>query len=534
MRWGGRGLYEQNDDGMAVRVLRKYLTARCAAGLPVFFAMLVIALHAGCRSSAADGDKPAVTGGDPALADQSLSLRVMSFNIEWGGTHVRFGAVAEAIEAAGADIVGIQEAEGNLARLATDLGWHYNLRTHVIAKYPIIEPPEAAGRYVLVEVQPGRVVAIANLHLPPTPSGAAWLHAGRETREVLAMERAVRLRIAERFIDALPFLAQQEVPVFLSGDFNSPSHQDWTEETIGRFPHRDRVVPWPVTRAAAEAGLRDSFRDIHQSPLEHPGFTWWAGRPRIDDFNPTDENLRTRIDFLWYGGPAEVTDSRLVGEAGAPEVGVVITPWPSDHRAVVSDFEVIPAPMPHTVAALQRVHESGTPLNFVFRNRTPTGSLVVERHQSEVITERRIRLGMDLGLLMVPDDFLLPGRYEVSLGDGQGIEVSRNEFWILSPDAKPALEIGGRHFASGEPLPVAWRDGPGNRYDWIGIYEASSTKKQSYLAWNYLDARSSGDMQLSGANAREGWPLPPGRYLARMLLDDGYTVLAESGHFTVE
>src|SRR5690606_36246829 len=242
--------------------------------------------------------------------------------IEWGGTHVRFANVVEAIRRAGADIVGIQEAEGNLARLATDLGWHYNLRTHVISRFPIIGPPDAGGRYALVEVQPGRVVAIANMHLPPTPSGAAWFRAGRNPAKVVAMEKEVRLSIAQRFIDPLPRLAQQGVPGFLSGDFNSPSHQDWIKATVGRFAHRDHVVAWPVTRAAADAGRRDSFRDLHRSPLDYPGSTWWAERPDIADFNPTDETSRTRIDFLWYGGPATVTGSRLVGEADAPEVEV--------------------------------------------------------------------------------------------------------------------------------------------------------------------------------------------------------------------
>jgi hypothetical protein len=66
------------------------------------------------------------------------------------------------------------------------------------------------------------------------------------------------------------------------------------------------------------------------------------------------------------------------------------------------------------------------------------------------------------------------------------------------------------------------------------VYEAASTDKQSYLAWNYINARSSGEMQLSETTAREGGTLPPGRYVARMLLDDGYGLLAESAPFTIE
>jgi len=96
-----------------------YLTAM--RGLAVaFMAALGFASPGGCSGGASD----AATQPDGRAAAESAphptSLRIMSFNIEWGGAHVRFAAIAEAIRAAGADIVGVQEAvqeaEGNLAR----------------------------------------------------------------------------------------------------------------------------------------------------------------------------------------------------------------------------------------------------------------------------------------------------------------------------------------------------------------------------------------------------------------------------------
>ena len=38
-------------------------------------------------------------------------------------------------------------------------------------------------------------------------------------------------------------------------------------------------------------------------------------------------------------------------------------------------------------------------------------------------------------------------------------------------------------------------------------------------------------MQLSSATAEEGWPLPPGRDVVRLLLDDGF---AQSAPFIVD
>ena len=50
--------------------------------------------------------------------------------------------------------------------LADLLGWYASPRAHVISRYPIIDPPDSHGIYVFVEPAPGRVVAVANLHLP--------------------------------------------------------------------------------------------------------------------------------------------------------------------------------------------------------------------------------------------------------------------------------------------------------------------------------------------------------------------------------
>ena len=501
----------------------------------VCLSVVGILVPGGCGSGANDRAERSYDKGDSPAATETVSLRVMSFNIEWGGTHVRFASISEAIRAADADIVGIQEAEGNLARLAGDLGWYYNLRNYVISRYPLIDPADAGGKYVLIEVSPGKVIAMGNVHLPSSPSGAAWLRAGRTAAEVVAMERRIRLPKIEPFIEELAGFAGDGMPVILSGDFNTPSHQDWTEATIGRFPHRDHAVIWPVTAAVAAAGFRDSFRYIHQNPVTHPGFTWWAARPAIPEYNPTDESRRSRIDFLWYDGPAKVSGSRIVGEADTPEVTVSVTPWPSDHRAVVSDLDVIPTPMPLVVAAERRVHTVGKPLRFFYRNRTPRGSLVVERHSGgEITTERRIGTASDLGTLQLPDAFLHPGRYQVLLQDDAGGEVSRNDFWVVAPDAKPSIEIAGQRFANGEPLPLAWQNAPGNRHDWVGVFEATGPDERRFLTWGYVDARSSGEMQLSSATAEEGWPLPPGRYVVRLLLDDGFGLLAESAPFFVD
>jgi endonuclease/exonuclease/phosphatase (EEP) superfamily protein YafD len=177
------------------------------------------------------GQASAAAAGAPvtpsALADPSTSLNVMVFNIEDGGTLVSFAKVAEAIKASGADVVGIEEAQGHIGRLARLLGWpYYSTRCQILSKYPLIDPPSGNGVYLFVEPQPGKVVAMMNVHLPSDPYGPYWVRDGKTATQVIALEKKVRLAALQAQLAALPSLLAHQIPVFLTGDFNSPSFLD--------------------------------------------------------------------------------------------------------------------------------------------------------------------------------------------------------------------------------------------------------------------------------------------------------------------
>lgn len=463
------------------------------------------------------------------------TVRVMSFNIEWGGAHVRFASVVEAIVAARADIVGVQEPEGNLERLASELGWHFNRRNHVISRYPLLDPPGGDGRFLFVEVVPGRVLAIANVHLPSDPYGPYWLRDGRTPAEVTALERDLRLSELAPVLDTLSPIHARSVPVFLTGDFNAPSHEDWTEAAVGRLPHRERAFAWPVSRAVVAAGFRDSWRTVHPDPVASPGVTWWAARPLIADYNPSDPADQDRIDFVWFAGPVEVRTSELVGESGVPEVAVHIDPWPSDHRGVVSEFSVHAAPMPVLVATGQRVHRVGDSVRVSW-NAPDAGAAVILLHEDADGGRRERRLVNDspYGHIDLPTADLAPGSYRVALVAADGRTLSRNDFRLLDPGAKPGITIAREQFAHGEPVPVSWDGAPGNRLDWIAVFDAGSPATETrYRAYAYVNAESSGTLELGPRSLRGEWPLPPGRYVARLLEDDGFRLLAESAPFEI-
>src|SRR5262245_39342576 len=80
----------------------------------------------------------------PARAQAPTDVRLMTFNIWLGGDVVDFDKVVEVIRRSGADIVGLQEAEGNTRRIAEELGWPYwSDRLHVVSRFPLIDPPPA-------------------------------------------------------------------------------------------------------------------------------------------------------------------------------------------------------------------------------------------------------------------------------------------------------------------------------------------------------------------------------------------------------
>ena len=143
---------------------------------------------------------------------------------------------------------------------------------------------------------PGRVVAVANVHLPSTPYGPYQVRKGASRQEVLQLERTLRLPALRTVLRDLPDLADQ-VPVFLTGDFNSPSHLDWTPAVAASRPEVPYAVAWPASKALADAGFRDSYRDAHPDPVLDPGYTWSPGGPETlkkDFFDRIDWVLHAR------------------------------------------------------------------------------------------------------------------------------------------------------------------------------------------------------------------------------------------------
>jgi endonuclease/exonuclease/phosphatase family metal-dependent hydrolase len=493
----------------------------------------------------------------------NVTLRVMSFNIFYGGDELNLATrqfchdpagcpetldqVASVVRASGADVVGLEEATMNTCPLAQKLGWHCSARTQVISRYPIVDPPGANGLYVFVEPLPGRVVAVSDVHLPADPYGPYEIRDGATLAEVLQLENDLRVPAIQDEVRELPKLASRGIPVFLTGDFNTPSHLDWTQAVADARADVPFPVEWPVSKALAGAGFKDSFRVVHPDPLAKPGFTWTPGSPEGEKVEVHD-----RIDWVLSTGPATATASRVVGEPGNPNSDLQIGPWPSDHRAIESTFSVTPAAMPLLVAVEQRSLEQGETLQVRFHAAGRTGERVAVVRAGgapgTAIASKSTGGATD-GTLSFATSTFAPAAYDAVLVNASGQAVARSPFWLYARGAVTTVSTSKSMYKVGEPITVSWTKAPGMKFDWLGVFTAGDNAGNPhastcsagtcgnghYLLFEYTNASIEGSTTFGPASqvGYKTWPLGPGTYEIRLLLDDGYRSAASSPRFKI-
>jgi endonuclease/exonuclease/phosphatase family metal-dependent hydrolase len=464
----------------------------------------------------------------------TLVLTVMQFNIEYGGTGVDFSAVPRAIESAGADVVAVQEACGQMPAIAEALGWpHFDNRTQVVSRYPLLDPPEPTAGVVLVEGAPGEVFAVVNVHPTSRAYGPTKLAAGADVERVVRRECRSRLHELLPSIRAAETLVQQGIPVVLLGDFNAPSHRDWTPEAIGLRPHMTAAVPWPTSVAVESVGLVDVYRRHHPDAVASPGLTWPAARPYVKGYNPhLNGAAADRIDLMFVSGDVESSSIRIMGEEGSEYADLTLEPWPTDHRALVADLSVPLATPPPVVSASSRVARSAevVDIRFIAAGAKTTEVAVRGEDGAELVVEKT---GGSHGTVRLDTARLGTGRFDVALRDTAGRDLAGTSLWVMGPEATPLLRTDAASYRMGEPIRVEWRGAPGNRADWIAVHLRGSdpaTVRQRALI--YTGATVDGHVVLDPCLRPGMWPLLPGEYTVHLLRDDRPVQLA-SADFTV-
>jgi endonuclease/exonuclease/phosphatase family metal-dependent hydrolase len=265
----------------------------------------------------------------------------MTLNVLRGGTQLGqpLAQCARVIQAARADVVGLQEIGENAEDLADLLGWQLVREGSraIITRFEVIE------RYpggVKMKSDSGHEFCLFNIHfraspyqpyqLLKIPYGNAPFITTEE--EAVAMARKARGDQVEALLGEIAKGPGDQVPVFVTGDFNEPSHLDWTAEAaaIGRHPIK---VSFPSSLAMEQAGFRDAWRVVHPDIIAEPGNTW---TPVTEITDPKDHH--DRIDFVYSRGAGlEVRSAQVVGEK-MEMADLVVEPYPSDHRGVVVHF----------------------------------------------------------------------------------------------------------------------------------------------------------------------------------------------------
>lgn len=287
----------------------------------------------------------------PHEAGGQVAIRAMTFNLWHGGdavglprdTTIKYQL--EAIRLAGADVVGLQEQTANQSDnqsrarvLADSLGWNCHIIDNsraIISRFPLsILDTAGVSQAVMMQVDEGIEVVFAVVHLMYTPYEPYDIADGKllDAQAAEASARDTRLyQVSDLLEELAPF---SDYPTILVGDFNEPSYLDWTKQAIK--DRGDSLLPfavrWPATALLAEHGIEDAYRSVHPDVSAKPGYTWtsveglWRN-PEIHD----------RIDLILISPKHfSVRSASVVGEE-SPLSDIVVSPWPSDHRAVVAD-----------------------------------------------------------------------------------------------------------------------------------------------------------------------------------------------------
>jgi len=290
----------------------------------------------------------------------ATQLTLLSFNT-WGGGLNEGKPIDETVavlRAVNADLAGLQEMRAESSNctamdcppgdrsVAGPLAAALDLQLHeqsgpeevvwacaILSRFPIVAAsPNGLGAIVEVD---GRRLGVFNIHptdypyqpyqLLDIPYGEApFLDTAEEAVAAASEARGEALRLLR---EDLAWAADTEAQVIF-GDFNEPSHRDWSAPAAaaGRHP---LAVAWPLVRALEADGFVDALRSVHPDAVAKPAYTW-TPTTRPDD--PADHH--DRIDFvLVRGATLTVEAAGIVGEQ-TPEADLVVTPWPSDHRGV--------------------------------------------------------------------------------------------------------------------------------------------------------------------------------------------------------
>lgn len=322
---------------------------------------------------------------------ESIKLTLMTFNIWQEGTSVENGLdkIRNVLIETNPDIVSFTEVRNynnedwtaKILQKLKDKGFDYFGKyiggdVSLISKYPITASKviyDGEGSIVKFNIKlQSKTIVVAAAHLDYTQY-ACYLprgyYGGSPNWNVIKDKKGNKSPVTnvdkimaynlkstrDEQIKAFLSSVKNEInPVIIMGDFNEPSHLDWTEKTANRFDHNGVVINWPTTYKLFKEGFIDAYRNYFPDELTHPGITWpsKAHGKNSTSWTPLSDE-RDRIDFIFYKGiGVKTTFATLVGPKESYAFNKLVTnytskdnfiantlEWPSDHKAVMVTLE---------------------------------------------------------------------------------------------------------------------------------------------------------------------------------------------------
>lgn len=270
----------------------------------------------------------------PELPITSKQLNIMGFNIYHGGhelgEEIGVNRIIDIIRNSGAEIAGLIETYGSGEKIADALGYYFYSRSNnlsIISRYPIEEtydifhPFNCGG--ALIRISQSQKIRYVNLWLNYLPLTNEQIQNQLPSKEIEASEWKTRATEVQQILKEMsPLYANEDIPLIVSGDFNSGSHLDWTKKASHLY--EGYTVEWPTSQLMTKAGFTDSYRYLYPNPVTHSCMTW----------SPMAKNeLQYRIDFIYYKGKGiQPKDSYMIDKHPIR--------FPSDHAAMVTLFNL--------------------------------------------------------------------------------------------------------------------------------------------------------------------------------------------------
>lgn len=335
----------------------------------------------------------AMTGLSPKASNMSLAetnfkeqLKVLSLNTWHEGTTVKggFDAIVDVILQSEANIVLLSEVKNyndviftqhilEVLKAKGETFYCSSLKSDavILSKFPIESTSSINSSSVtkcMIRLNKKTSVAIYSAHLDYThyacylPRGYDGVDWKKLPEPILDIQKILKQNIDSQRDEEIALFVKDALKeqqkgnlVLLGGDFNEPSHLDWTAATKDLYDHNGTIVPWHNSLMLQENGFLDSYRVKYPDPVKYPGFTWPAYNTDVELSKllwAKDADERDRIDFIYFypNKKLTLTDAVIVGPTGSIVKGkgvethdqdTFLKPngiWPTDHKGVLATF----------------------------------------------------------------------------------------------------------------------------------------------------------------------------------------------------